>query len=135
MTRDQFENLKTGDLVTACTGKNKGLIMKVVRTFIHSNTGKPMIVVEGVNEEDYIHSRSLFYKDGHHTCGTLSYFKIIQEKEPRKYDCSFYLSETELSHLNEICDRKGVNKARLLRELIEKEYINMDVYNQGREKI
>ena len=113
MTRDQFENLKIGDLVTACTGKNKGIIMKVVHTYI-DRKGKPMIVAEGVNEKDYI------YKDGHHTCCTMSYFKLIQE--PRKYDCSIYLSETERNHLNEICDRKNMSRAQLIRELIEKEY-------------
>lgn len=84
MTNKQFEELEIGDLVTTYTGPNKGLIMKVVRTFIHTNTGKTVIVVEGVNEEDYIHSRSLFYRDGHHTSGSVSSFKIIRKKSQRK---------------------------------------------------
>ena len=53
MTKQQYENLKLGDLVTKYAGPNKGKIMKVVKKYFGFD-GLPCLKAKGVDENIYI---------------------------------------------------------------------------------
>lgn len=76
MTKRQYENLKLGDLVTKYTGPNKGKIMIVIKKYL-SFDGTPCIKVVGFNKGEYIYHQNKVERDGAHTCGAASCFKVL----------------------------------------------------------
>ncbi len=76
MTKKQYENLKIGDLVTRTSGPNKGIPMKVTTKYIAAD-GVPCLKVEGIDEKTYIYHQNKCFRDGHHTWGSASCFKIV----------------------------------------------------------
>ena len=76
MTRKQYENLKIGDLVTKTSGPNKGILMKITIKYLGSG-GIPCLKAEGIDEKTYIYHQQKRSRDGRHTCGSASCFKIV----------------------------------------------------------
>ena len=76
MTKQQYENLKLGDLVTKYAGPNKGKIMKVVKKQFGFD-GLPCLKAKGGDEYIYIYHQNKVERDGIHTCGAASCFKVL----------------------------------------------------------
>ena len=84
MTKKQYDELKIGDLVTKTLGPNKNIIMKVIKKYLGYND-LPCISASAVNDEQYIYNQNRANRDGKHTCGSASCFKLVKEnKNERK---------------------------------------------------
>lgn len=79
MTKKQYEKLKIGDLVTKFSGPNKGVIMKVTNKYLGGsfNNPTPCLSAEGIDESQYVYHQFKPVRDGKHTCGATSCFKLI----------------------------------------------------------
>lgn len=77
MTRKQYENLKVGDLVTRTGGPNKDIPVRVTKKYITG--GKNLCLsVEVVDENTYLYEHNPAKRDGRHTWGAASCFKILK---------------------------------------------------------
>lgn len=76
MTEKQYENLKIGDMVTKISGPNKGILMKVIKKYLGFGD-IPCLEVEGVDDGTSIYHQNKCLRDGKHTCGAASCFKIV----------------------------------------------------------
>lgn len=77
MARQQYEKLEVGDLVTKNAGPNKGKIMKVVEKYFGFD-GLPCLKAKGVDKNIYIYHQNKCGRDGIHTCGAASCFKVLK---------------------------------------------------------
>lgn len=76
MTKKQYKNLKVGDLITKTQGPNKGLIMKVIKKY-SAFDGSLCLMAESIDEQKYVYNQNKCLRDGKHTYGVASCFKIL----------------------------------------------------------
>ena len=80
MTKKQYENLKIGDLVTKSSGPNKDIIMKVTSKYLGGIISKPTscLSAERIGEATCVYHQFKPGRDGKHTCGAASCFKLFK---------------------------------------------------------
>lgn len=81
MTIKQYEKLKIGDLVTKTSGPNKGVIMKVTNKYLAGSFDNPTpcLSAEGIDGSQYVYHQFKPARDGKHTCGAASCFRVLYD--------------------------------------------------------